>query len=518
MGFLSAVVIMISGLTPSGEEAAHRRCGVTAMVLAAHLAGSPVLFHEAETELRGAGALVDMATLRRAFEGKGLYCGAVRLGMRGVPPVPAVIPVSAGKGQPLHYVVIYGSAGGAIQEIDFPSAPRWVRIEQLDRVWDGTALFVAMTPEMLDQLDRYSNRRSGAWFICSGAVLLCAAIVVWRRRAGIGQSPMETAPRSGVTLIEILVVIGIIAILTSILMPAVQRARAAAARAQCASHQKQLGVALNVYAATYVLFPSPIGHWVRSASGKASDRDYSAHTQLLPFLEEQQAFNAINFDGPALSLENGTVFARRISVFMCPSDGFLFSESNSAPNSYRTNLGTGPVGVPQPQIGESGDGAFCMVPLCLSPSDFIDGLEWTAAFSEKQRGDGEDVRFTPETDSLWVRVVLGLARDDYRYACGVLSHLTTGHFSDSGYTWFRAGPRHTWYNHIEPPNGPQPDCADRSTHPEVGIFTARSLHPGGVNVLFTSGSVRFVSQNIDLAVWRSVGSRNGNELVDTAGF
>jgi prepilin-type N-terminal cleavage/methylation domain-containing protein len=486
------------------------------MVLAAHLAGRPTRFAAAEAELADAGALVDMATLRRAIEAKGLCARAGRISKREVPPVPAIIPVTTGRESPLHYIVVYGSVDGWIQKIDFPSPPKWVRAQELARIWDGTALLVAARPETLDDLDIYGNRRHGLWLVGVGVVLLFAAIVVWRRTVN-AQTSVIAAPRSGVTLIELLVVIGITAILASLLMPAVQRARAAAARQECASHLKQLGIALHAYAGSYRFFPSPIGHWVLLA-GKASERDYSAHTQLLPFLEQNDAFNSINFDGPAWSTENSTARTWRVSVFLCPADGFRFPDSNVAPNSYRANLGTGPIDTPVPQIGESGDGAFCLVPLCLSPSDFVDGLEWTAAVSEKQRGDGDDLRFTPETDSFVMPAIPSLAREDYRSACALLSHQSTGHFSSSGYSWFRAGPHDTWYNHIEPPNTVQPDCADKSTHPDSGIFSARSLHPGGVNVMFASGSVRFISQTIDLSVWRAIGSRNGNELVDTAGF
>jgi prepilin-type processing-associated H-X9-DG protein len=85
------------------------------------------------------------------------------------------------------------------------------------------------------------------------------------------------------------------------------------------------------------------------------------------------------------------------------------------------------------------------------------------------------------------------------------------HFSFGGTTWVLSGPSQTWYNHVLTPNSAIPDCAESVDW--QGAFTARSLHPGGVNVLFADGSVRFTSSSIDLAVWRALGTINGGETV-----
>jgi hypothetical protein len=68
------------------------------------------------------------------------------------------------------------------------------------------------------------------------------------------------------------------------------------------------------------------------------------------------------------------------------------------------------------------------------------------------------------------------------------------------------------YNHAQEPNGRIPDAV--ATGPWVGIVTARSAHPGGVNSLIADGAVRYVKESIGRKVWRALGTRNGGELVE----
>jgi hypothetical protein len=82
----------------------------------------------------------------------------------------------------------------------------------------------------------------------------------------------------------------------------------------------------------------------------------------------------------------------------------------------------------------------------------------------------------------------------------------------AGFTWFFGDFECSAYNHAQEPNGRIPDAVDRNTW--LGIVTARSLHPGGVNSLIASGSVRFVKESIARRVWRGLGTRNGDELVE----
>src|SRR5260221_521621 len=93
--------------------------------------------------------------------------------------------------------------------------------------------------------------------------------------------------RRGFTLIELLVVIAIIAVLIALLLPAVQAACEAARRAQCTNNLKQLGLAIHNYVSTVDHLPWGAGPW--------GWNDWSAHVMMLPYMEQQTMFNALNF-------------------------------------------------------------------------------------------------------------------------------------------------------------------------------------------------------------------------------
>src|SRR5690242_4260171 len=160
--------------------------------------------------------------------------------------------------------------------------------------------------------------------------------------SGAGSIPMTTAnPRRGFTLIELLVVIAIIAVLIALLLPAVQSAREAARRAQCTNNLKQIVLAMHNYIAanealpTFYVVYSPVG-------GKNTAQTFSPLARMLPFLEQAQIYNAINFnvsarwgagdgdivgnmngstaDCDSWGLINATSSANQITSFMCPSD------------------------------------------------------------------------------------------------------------------------------------------------------------------------------------------------------
>ncbi len=169
--------------------------------------------------------------------------------------------------------------------------------------------------------------------------------------------PVRRLRRRGHSLIEVLTVVGIAGILAALLLPAVQSARESARRLQCANNLRQIGLALQSYHAGYGVFPSACGmpnYQGREMSTPIVDmKQYSAFSQLLPFLDQQLLFSATNFsvaiqdpylfplgDAQRGAAANGTALATRLGVMLCPSDPGLRNVVPTGETNYRVNLGT----------------------------------------------------------------------------------------------------------------------------------------------------------------------------------
>lgn len=333
----------------------------------------------------------------------------------------------------------------------------------------------------------------------------------------------------GWTLIELLTVIGLIGLLISLAMPAVQAARESARRITCSNHLRQLGIGLNTYQATVGTYPYTYGGVYDDPPGVTHGvYFFSAQSQMLPYVGEENLYASLNFSRPYLLDSplgvyatwphevNSTAAQQRVAVFLCPSDpypGILGQPGNN----YRTNMG---VSLPRADgcLSEL-NGAFERK-RALTPQEFTDGTSNTVAFSEKLKGSGDHYRFHPETD-YFVSPFIWTNLDELITACGPLANPSPFE-AELGYTWLLAGYRRTYYNHNVEPNGHVPDCTDTVcsglSNPLHGSFAARSYHRGGVNCAMTDGSVRFVNENISLSVWRALGTRNGGESVTNAEY
>src|SRR5438552_14814465 len=137
--------------------------------------------------------------------------------------------------------------------------------------------------------------------------------------------------RQGFTLIELLVVIAIIAVLVGLLVPAVQKVREAAARAQCLNNLKQMGVALHNYHGVYQSFPPGLvsklsnPSWVMppgNCNAEAPDLGpgWSFFALLLPQIEQDNLYKSIRFDLPILDPANAAARRTIVKVYVCPSD------------------------------------------------------------------------------------------------------------------------------------------------------------------------------------------------------
>jgi prepilin-type processing-associated H-X9-DG protein len=140
-----------------------------------------------------------------------------------------------------------------------------------------------------------------------------------------------------------------------------------------------------------------------------------------------------------------------------------------------------------------------------------DGTSNTAVFSEKLRGRGSP---DPRTD---MKIITTQTTLDGSYsACQALNPATaTPLTSKQGYSWVMGEMCCTTYNHVSPPN--TTTCAGTGFTGNMSnmamVVPPSSTHPGGVNVLFGDGSVRYIQNSISLAAWRAMGTRDGGETI-----
>ncbi len=284
------------------------------------------------------------------------------------------------------------------------------------------------------------------------------------------------------TLVELLVVLGIIAILLALLVPAVQQTREAARGTLCKNNLKQIGLALHSYHDVHGVFPIGI-----DARGP--------FIPMLPYLERRALYEQVQGGWPQSSLWAQFV---SIPVFKCPSDSWAndgFGDVN-----YFVNDGSG--------YQADGANGFFVEGRPTSAADITDGLSQTAAFCEALQSDdkGENPKRTVwETPSLRGPGEL----DAFADAC--LSMPTVpANVSMTGGVLARWADGLPTYNHVLPPNTRM--CANGDDYFTYGAKTALSDHPGLVNTLMGDGSVRGTNKGIDRRVWRAVGSRNGSDL------
>ncbi|HZW32922.1 MAG TPA: DUF1559 domain-containing protein [Isosphaeraceae bacterium] len=378
---------------------------------------------------------------------------------------------------------------------------------------------------------------------------------------------MNTARRQvrpGFTLIELLVVIAIIAVLIALLLPAVQSAREAARRAQCTNNLKQLGLAVHNYHSTYNAFPAEdmwMGATMSSPGNGSWGWNASWPVCLLPNLEQQPIYNAYNADWtPDYVVNQTTVAFNALAVLLCPSDNQKARPNYPwAPMNYCGNHG-GP-GVIRNFAGTIVPFFTCsttnQIPIngwavgtCWWGADsnlgffglegITDGSSNTALFSERLLGAAaaDNLQPTAGNSSNARRGIYILTSLPITYNSGNMQAALQGMQMCQGmagttpsntgwlqgFSWTLGFPWHivvNRYTHYNTPN--KLTCLNPNDPGGLwggtsGLVTVSSNHPGGVNVCFADGSVRFVKDSVSAQSWWAIGTRNGGETLSSDSY
>lgn len=285
--------------------------------------------------------------------------------------------------------------------------------------------------------------------------------------------------RSGITLIEVVATGGIITLLLCLIVPAIDQGRRASRRVQCANNYKQLLLGLHHYESQCRTLPPG----VVDPTGPIHNRREGLHqgwiAALLPFIDHAELAAAIN---PTCSIHdqaNGTVTATRLGLLICPSDPLLARPS----------------------------GSFVAQP----------GVPWAGS---SYAGCHHDVEAPIDRDNHGVFFLNSSVRSEDVTDGTSLTIFVGEKPSHAGELGWGSGTRATLRNTGTPLNDPRTFSGDLSGYPDaadalaVGGFA--SYHPGGANIGFGDGSVRFLRQTIDITVYQRLGHRDDGELISSS--
>jgi prepilin-type N-terminal cleavage/methylation domain-containing protein/prepilin-type processing-associated H-X9-DG protein len=334
--------------------------------------------------------------------------------------------------------------------------------------------------------------------------------------------------RRGFTLIELLVVIAIIAVLIGLLLPAVQKVREAAARMSCSNNLKQLGLAMHNYHDSYGKLPPGVGPY------GCCWGTWQAY--ILPYIEQDNMaklwvnLNGNDNTGPRYSGgTNGVnVTSKRVKILTCPSDTpnapisatvsgvtYPITSHNYAVNYGNTSFFQATLnGVP-----------FGGAPFSCYPSAWLTPPgQMASEYAQNHPDHDKWAKYGPKAGE--PQVAVGQLTDGSSNTL-MAAEVIQGQGQDlRGFTWWGGASGFTTWN---PPNANAPDvlmggicnvaatynipCTTISTNALPRMMVARSKHAGGLNAAYCDGHVAFISNNINIAIWRATSTSRGGEVV-----
>lgn len=284
---------------------------------------------------------------------------------------------------------------------------------------------------------------------------------------------------NGFTLIELLVVIAIIAVLVSLLLPAVQQARESARRSQCSNNLKQLGLAFHNYHDVHSAFPNS------ETGGTGTLAKASAFIVILPHIDQGSAYNQYNFSLGNSDAPNLACVSQRVPTYLCPTAPLRrpvpisgCDANDRAPGTYAVSTGSGdPYG--SLATGNPNNGAIVNTGTGVTRMrDIVDGTSRTLLAGE----------------SAWNFA-------DYTFTSGPCNGQVRWGFS----YWSSPHPLATAFT-TQAPFNPKSMSGDANR-----LSRFRSEHMGVVGFVLCDGSARYVSENIDQKVLNALGTRAGAE-------
>lgn len=348
------------------------------------------------------------------------------------------------------------------------------------------------------------------------------------------------AERRGFTLIELLVVLAIIAVLTALLVPAVQRVREAASRVQCQNNLRQLGLALHGHHNANGSFPPGLV----TSQVSLTNAEATGFTLLLPYLEQDTTRRLYQFELPWYHSANAAAVAVEVPVFYCPSNRSGGSiELAAIAAEWNTKL---------PPRAAACDYAFCKgANGALHRNWSKTPLEVRGAFGIRRPDEAQGIRLLEIGDGTSSTLAMGdaaggspvfLVRSLSNAAQPVIVP-STGKPIGVDQSWSAAGitdADHPWYGSIFAvtaqyglPSDPRDEPMNRrpATPTVFGNDTKgdnakgldsvsgfRSRHANGCNFLFCDGSVRFLREAIEPATYRALSTYAGGEVIRDADY